>query len=96
MMDNETFKRIYNNAVINKDAVTLKRIIKQRMQELAQRINIDAITEFDVCVLAILHKNQYETLIGTINANHKMQKMYRDICKATSIVTYIMPDEKGE
>ena len=94
MMDNETFNRIYNNAVINKDAVTLKRIIKQRMQELAQRINIDAITEFDVCVLAILHNNQYETLIGTINANHKMQKMYRDICKATSIVTYIMPDEK--
>lgn len=96
MMDNETFKRIYNDALINKDTVALQQIINQRMIELGQRINIDAITEFDVCALAVIHKNQYETLINTINANPKMQKMYRGICRTTSIVSFIMPDEKKE
>lgn len=96
MMDNETFKRIFNNAIINKDAVALQQIIKQRIIELAQRTNIDAITEFDVCALAVIHKTQYETLMNTINANPKMQKMYEKICKRISIVSFIMPDEKKE
>ena len=96
MMDNETFKRIFNNAIINKDAVALQQIINQRMIESGQRINIDAITEFDVCALAVIHKTQYETLMNTINANPKMQKMYEKICKRISIVSFIMPDEKKE
>ena len=96
MMDNETFKRIYNDAIINKDTVALQQITEQRMRELGQRINIDSITEFDVCALAVIHKNQYETLINTINANPKMQKMYEKICKRISIVSFIMPDEKKE
>ena len=96
MMDNETFKRIYNDAIINKDTVALQQITEQRMRELGQRINIDSITEFDVCALAVLHKNQYETLMNTINANPKMLKMYMNICKATSILTFIMRNEKKE
>lgn len=94
MMDNKEFQRIYNDALKSRDFDRLHRICQNRMLELVQRVNIEKLTEYDICALAIIHKNLYEATMDIINKNPKMKKMYGFISRTTSAVSVVMPAEK--
>ena len=94
MMDNETFKRIYNDAICSHDMDKIQNIMQNRVQELSQRVNIGRANDFDCCALAIIYKNLYDALDAAIKSDTKLKNLYQFLKRNTNTVAVVMPKEK--